>query len=151
MTVKIISRDLLSKSKERIPFPAGLNLRDHVREIGQGMGGHRIYEFMGTDSFGAEWQQRQRYEVDAGREEEPILYTPLYDIVSDSSLPKNVDTNLIGPGGVIFEEVYEGGEVKFSHLTSSERTVPIRHWATGLEYSKDLVIFNELWNISIME
>src|SRR5690606_18998163 len=57
----------------------------------------------------------------------------------------------IGPGGVIFEEVFEGGEVKFSSIGASEYTVPIRHWATGLEYSKDLVIFNELWNVPIVE
>jgi hypothetical protein len=57
----------------------------------------------------------------------------------------------MGPGGVIFEEVFEGGEVKFSGVTAGEFTVPIRHFATGLEYSKDLVIFNSLWNIAIFE
>jgi hypothetical protein len=149
--MKIFSKDLLSKNKERAPFPTGFRLGDHVKEIGTQPSGHRIYEFIGTDNFGADWQQRQYYEVNAGRDEEPILYTPLYDIVADASLPKNVDVNRIGPGGVIFEEVFEGGEVKFSSITSSEYTVPIRHWATGLEYSKDLVIFNEMWNVPLIE
>lgn len=151
MTMQVLSRGALSKSKPKIAFPPGLRLRDHVREMGQQGNGHRIYEFMGTDSFGAEWQTRQRYEVNAGRDEEPLLYTPIYDIVSDASLPKNVSVNQMGPGGVVFEEVFEGGEVKFSSITSGEFSVPIRHWATGLEYSKDLVIFNELWNIAIVE
>jgi hypothetical protein len=151
MTIKIYSRDLLAKDKPRIQFPPNLQLREHVREIGKVQGGHRIYEFVGTDSFGPEWTTRQRYEVDAGRDEEPLLYAPLYDIVSDASLPKNVDVETMGPGGVIFEEVFEGGEVKFSGVTAGEYTVPIRHWATGLEYSKDLVIFNSLWNIAIFE
>jgi hypothetical protein len=148
---KIISRDLLAKSKAKVPFPAGLNLRDHVREMGQQQSGHRIYEFIGTDSFGTEWQTRQRFEVDAGRDEEPLLYLPIYDVVNDANLPKNVSINRAGPGGVIFEEVFEGGEVKFSHIGASEYTVPIRHWATGLEYSKDLVIFNELWDVPLVE
>lgn len=152
MTTKFISRDLLAKSKATAQFAPGTDLRQHVREIGQmGSTGHRIYEFIGTDSFGAEWQQRQRFEIDAGRDEEPLLYQPLYDIVADANLPKNVDVNRIGPGGVIFEEVFEGGEVKFSHIGASEYTVPIRHWATGLEYSKDLVIYNELWNVPLIE
>lgn len=151
MTIKFISRDLLKVDKPKIPFPVGLQLKDHLREMGQQADGSRIYEFMGTDSFGTEWNTRQRFEVNAGREEEPILYTPLYDIVADASLPKNVDTFRMGPGGVIFEEVFEGGEVKFSSITSSEYSVPIRHWATGLEYSKDLVIFNSLWNVPIVE
>lgn len=151
MTIQFITRDQLSKSKPHAQFAPGLNLRDHLREIGQQPNGHRIYEFVGTDDFGAVWQQRQRFEVDAGRDEEPLLYLPIYDVVSDTNLPKNVSINKIGPGGVIFEEVFEGGEVKFTSVGSSEYTVPIRHWATGLEYSKDLVIFNELWNVPIVE
>jgi hypothetical protein len=151
MTIKFISRDQLAKTKPKVAFPAGLRLSDHVREIGQQANGHRIYEFMGTDSFGAEWTTRQRFEVNVGRDEEPILYTPIYDIVSDSSLPKNVTVNQMGPGGVVFEEVFEGGEVKFSSITSGEFSVGIRHWATGLEYSKDLVIYNETWNIALVE
>ena len=71
--------------------------------------------------------------------------------VSDASLPKNVSVNTMGPGGVVFEEVFEGGEVKFSGITCGQYTVPIRHWATGLEYSKDLVIFNEFWTVPIFE
>ena len=42
--------------------------------------GHRVYEFIGTDSFGTQWADRQRYEIDAGRDEEPMVYTPIYDI-----------------------------------------------------------------------
>lgn len=151
MTIPFYSKAQLAKSKPSIPFPPGFKLSDHVREIGRANNGHRIYEFVGTDTFGAEWQQRQFFEVNAGRDEEPLVYQPLYDITASADLPKNVDINRIGPGGVIFEEVFEGGEVKFSTITSSEITVPIRHWATGLEYSKDLVIFNSLWNVALIE
>jgi hypothetical protein len=151
MTIEIFSKAAKTKSAPKIAFPAQMQLKDHLREMSRDANGHRIYEFMGTDSFGAEWQQRQRFEVNAGRDEEPILYTPLYDVVSDASLPKNVDVNTMGPGGVVFEEVFEGGEVKFSSISSGEYTVPIRHWATGLEYSKDLVIYNSLWNVPIIE
>lgn len=149
MTIQIFSKAMLAKDKPKIAFPLDLRLSDHVREID--VNGKRIYEFIGTDSFGAEWQQRQYYEVNAGRDEEPIVYTPLYDIVNDASLPKNVDVNTIGPGGVVFEEVFEGGEVKFSTITSGEFTVPIRHWATGLEYSDDLVVYNSMWNVALVE
>jgi hypothetical protein len=150
--MKIYSKDLLAKNKDRIAFPPGFRLLDHVREIGENReGGGHIYEFIGTDTFGTQWQTRQRFEVNAGRDEEPLLYAPLYDIINDASLPKNVNVNQAGPGGVVFEEVYEGGEVKFSGVTSGEYTIPIRHWATGLEYSDDLIVFNEMWNVSIFE
>lgn len=150
MTIQIYSKALLAKDKPKIAFPQGFDMKAHVREVANEDGEH-IYEFIGTDSFGAEWQQRQYYEVNAGRDEEPIVYTPLYDITADPNLPKNVDVNQIGPGGVIFEEVFEGGEVKFSTIQAGEFTVPIRHWGTGLEYSDDLVVYNALWNVSIFE
>lgn len=151
MTIQIYSKAMLAKDKPKIAFPPGFRFSDHVREISQSGDDKRIYEFMGTDTFGTEWQQRQFFEVNAGRDEEPIVYTPLYDIVNDANLPKNVDVNTMGPGGVVFEEVYEGGEVKFSSITSGEFTVPIRHWATGLEYSDDLVVYNSTWNVSLVE
>lgn len=149
--MKLYSRDLLAKSKPSIPFPPGLQLAQHMRELNKQPDGHHVYEFIGTDNFGPEWTKRQQYEIDAGRDEEPLLYQPLYDIVSNSGLPKNVDVSTMGPGGVVFEEVFEGGEVKFSTVLSGQYSVGIRHWATGLEYSKDLVIYNELWNIGIVE
>jgi hypothetical protein len=149
MAIKFLSREMLSKNKPKIAFPQDLRLQEHVQAVQQN--GQHIYEFIGTDSFGTQWNERRRYEIDAGRIEEPLLYQPIYDIIADATLPKNVSVNKMGPGGVVFEEVFEGGEVKFSSVTSSEFSVPIRHWATGLEYSKDLVIFNELWRVPVFE
>ena len=151
MNIQIYSKAALTKDKGKSRIPAQLAPgRPYAPDQRAGRR-HRVYEFVGTDSFGTQWADRQRYEIDAGRDEEPIVYTPIYDIVSDASLPKNVTVNTMGPGGVVFEEVFEGGEVKFSGIASGEYTVPIRHWATGLEYSKDLVMFNEFWNVPIFE
>lgn len=149
---KIISKALLAKQKAKIPFPKGFRLEDHLREVRSGAsGGHRVYEFIGSDSFSDEWNQRQQFEVDAGRDEEPILYTPLYDVTNDPNLPEIINLYKIGPGGVVFEEINEGGEVKFVTIDSSEETVRIRHYGAGLEYSKDLVVFNRLWDVAIVE
>lgn len=149
--ISIYSKAALSKIKPRAHFEEGLMLKDHMRESAIMPDGHHMYEYVGVDNFGTQWSARQRYEIDAGRDEEPVVYTPIYDIVEDSSLPKNVSVNTMGPGGVVFEEVFEGGEVKFSGIGGGQYTVPIRHWATGLEYSKDLVIFNELWSVPVFE
>lgn len=147
MTVRIISRDLLAKDKPTIQFPKGFVLRDHIRETQDGL----VYEFIGSDTFGSEWSERRRYEVDAGRDQVPILYTPIYQEVRDSSLPRNVPLYRIGPGGVILDEILEGGEVKFASVGASDTTARIRHYGVGLEYSKDLVVFNELWGVPIVE
>lgn len=148
---KFISKEILSKQSPTIAFPRGLNLQDQVREIGKGKNGHRVYEFIGVDSFSDEWNQRRRYEVNAGRDEEPQVWQPIYSAVNDASLPENINIYKIGPGGVVFEEVFEGGEVKFASVSSSEASVRIRHYGQGLEYSKDLVVFNQLWRVPIVE
>ncbi len=147
MAIKIYSRDILAKDKPQIAFPRNLRLADHVRETRD----QHVYEFVGTDDFGTEWNDRRRYEVDAGRDQVPLLYSPIYREIRDANLPRNVSLQRIGPGGVVLEEVLEGGEVKFASLNSSTGTVTIRHYGVGLEYSKDLVVFNELWSVPLVE
>lgn len=152
MSIKLVSKAALAKQKPKVTFPKGLRLADHLREIRDGGGSNkRIYEFVGSDSFSDEWNQRQQFEIDAGRDEEPILYTPIYDTINDPNLPEVVNIFKIGPGGVTFEQIYEGGEVKFVTVSSSTETVTIKHYGAGLEYSKDLVVFNRLWDVAIVE
>ena len=151
MPVKFINRAELQQVVDKIAFPKGFKLSDHLRPAGKDASGQQVFEFIGTDSFGDEWNQRMRFEIDAGRDEEPLVYQPLYEVINDSSLPKNVPVQRMGPGGVFLEEIYEGGEVKFGSIESSEFTVPIKHYGVGLEYSKDLVVFNEMWRVPIYE
>lgn len=153
MTIVIWSKANKAKDKAMIPMPAGLNLRDHVRELRDRpkINGMPVYEFIGTDNFGSEWNERRVYEVNAGRDSEPILYTPLYREVRDANLPRLLNVQRIGPGGVVLEEIFEGGEVKFASITSSEISVRMHHYGIGLEYSKDLVVYNELWNVGLVE
>ena len=127
--IKVYSKDALAQHKSKVAMPADLRLRDHVREARTQNG--VVYEFIGTDSFGSEWNERRRYEVDAGRDEEPILYTPIYDVINDSNLPKNVSVQRMGPGGVVLSEINEGGEVTFATIESSEFSVPIKHYGVG--------------------
>lgn len=113
--------------------------------------GRSFYEFIGADDFGPEWYTRVRFEVDAGRERVPILYTPFYDIITDSSLPETQEIKNWGPGGFVFEEIVEGEEVKFGHITAAEAAVSQRQFAVGVEYTKKLIMFNQLWQIARIE
>lgn len=135
-----------------IKFPNGFDLRNYVKqpndfEKRQGVLG----EFVSTNSFGTEWIQRQRYEVYAGRDMEPELWRALYVETMDSTLPKIIPVHRIGPGGVVFEAITEGGEVKFVSVQSSDFSVTLVDYAAGLEYSKDLVKYNQLWDVAIVE
>jgi hypothetical protein len=88
--MKVISKEILSENKPKWKFDKGLNLQNQLRLVGKEKTGHPVYEFIGTDTFSDEWNERRRYEVEAGRDEEPQLFQPLYDVINDSSLPENV-------------------------------------------------------------
>lgn len=148
MAHKIWSPASLAKSKPKIAFPPNFRMSDHMRQSPENT---RVFEFIGTDSFGSEWYSRRQFEIDAGRQETPILYTPLYDVVSDPNLPRNITIYNIGPGGVFLEEIKEGGEVKFASISASQQSVSLAHYGVGLEYSDDLVSYNETWNVPIVE
>ncbi len=150
MAVKFLNQEALAQTKPTIPFPKNFNLRQHIREVKSDRG-EQIYEFIGTDTFGAEWYARQRFEIEAGRLEVPTVYQPIYNTISDPNLPRVINLYKLGPGGVVLEEIMEGGEVKFAGVTSSEEVVRLRHYGVGLEYSDDLVAYNELWNVPIIE
>ena len=150
MTIQVVASELLRKERPVWAFKEGVNLADHVVAITTA-DKKTVHEFIGTDDFAAAFYERQEYEVDAGRDEEPLLYQSLYSITEDRNLPRNVPVNRVGPAGVVFEKVEEGGEVKFATVGQSNFSVPIYHYSVGLEYDDDLVEFNELWNLSEVE
>lgn len=147
-----VLRELADNKIPMIKFPKGYNLKELTREAEpreqrQGI----LAEFVSTGNFDKEWVQRQRYEVYAGRDQEPELWRPIYMETQDSTLPEIIDVKRIGPGGVVFEEVTEGGEVRFVSVESSNFTVKLVDYAAGLEYHKKMVKYNQLWDVPIIE
>lgn len=148
--VKFVSKEIILADQNPKPvweFTDGFDLR----KITKSGAGNVIAEFIGTGDFAAQFHERRQYEVDAGRELEPLLYQSFYDITTDATLPQVVPIYRLGPAGVVFEEIVEGGEVKFVTVSQSSLNIPIRHWGFGLQYSKDLRIYNQLWNVGIAE
>ena len=146
--IELISKTSLAKDKPKAGFKEGFDIKSQVR-LTEGNG--RVAEFIGTDTFASQFYTRQRYEVEAGRDMEPILYTPLYTITTDSTLPRNVSIYRLGTAGVVVEEVFEGGEVKFASVGQGDISVAIKHYSTGIQYSKDIFLFNELFRLPNFE
>lgn len=147
---KFITKELLSVEKPKAKFKPDFRLSDIMRVSEQGID-RTVMEFVGTGDFASQWVERQRFEVDAGRDEEPLLYANLYEETSDPSFPRNVTVYRVGPGAVVFELVNEGGEAKMVTVEESNYAVVMQHYAAALEYTKDLVVYNELWNLPLIE
>jgi len=144
-------RRKLSESEEipRATFAEGFDIKSHLRIVKDGK--RPVAEFIGTDAFATAFYNRQRYEVDAGRDQEPILYLPVFSPVVDSTLPRTININTLGPAGVVLEEIYEGGEVQFATVGQGSKTVTMRHFAVGLSYTEEIFIYNELWRLPNIE
>src|SRR3990172_1024176 len=130
----MIDRSLKSIERPKATFAPGFLFKEHVRPVRHGNGPVLFYEFIGTDNFGAAFYERQRYEVDAGRDIEPLLYEPLYEITVDPSLPRSIPIDRLGPAAVIFDEIQEGEEIRFVTVGGSTDTILMHHYAAGLEY-----------------
>lgn len=130
-------------------FPEGYDLRKLMKLSKSGE--NTVAEFISAGAIPMDFFTRQRYEVDAGRDMEPLLFLSLYNIIRDSTLPEVIEINRLGPEGVVFEIVREGGEVKFASLSSSSDTVRLQQYAAGLEYSERLFRFNQLFRFPFLE
>jgi hypothetical protein len=110
-----------------------------------------LQEMIGTDSGAEEFLERVNLEAyqEVERPENSPLYTALYDVVEDSTLPKLLTVEEMGPYGIVFLEHLEGGEVKFGTLEpGQEKNVRIRTYTSGLEYTEDMLEFNELFRVT---
>ncbi len=143
-----VMKEMLAKQKPSLSFAPDFDLRKVTTEAKTpGV----IAEFIGNGDFASQWNDRRIYEVNAGRDQEPVIYDRIYDVVTDASLPETVNIYRLGPAGVIFEEIKEGGEVKFVTVQSGDITVPIKQYGAGLEYTKKLRLYNQTWNVSVVE
>jgi len=145
----VIYKDLLAKERPKATFKEGFDITKHIRITNSG--GVAVAEFLSTGNFATQFFERQRYEVDAGRDSEPILYDRIYDVTVDPSLPRLIPTNTLGTTGVVFELINEGGEVKFASIGQGSKSIEILHYGVGLEYNEDLFIYNELFRLPMLE
>lgn len=148
--MQFVTRAQMVKKPPVRQYKAGVDLRQHItfRDSREGT----VAEFIGSGDFASAFVTRQRYEVDAGRQEVPLLYPTIYgNIVRDANLPQHIDVNVLGPGGVIFELTPEGGEVKFVTLDEGDYTIKINKYTAGIEYTKEMFVFNQTWRFAPTE
>lgn len=131
------------------PFSQDYDLRKLVKLTAEGK--QTVGEFIGAGSVSNDFFTRQQYEVDAGRDLEPLIFPLIYNVLRDASLPLTLQINTLGPGGVVFTEIKTGGEVKFASVNSTSHSVTLQHWAAGIEYEETIFKFNQLFRLPFME
>ena len=90
-------------------------------------------------------------DVELGREEVQILYKPIYDTISDANLPEVLDAKWALRGACVFAQAFEGSEVKFGTLEAEYGpTARILTYTAGFEYTKQMVDFNQSFQVEML-
>lgn len=110
-----------------------------------------IGEMMTSETTRKELIQKVVLDVELGREEVPVLYNPIYDTITDPNFPQEFEAKWAQHGTVVFFEHLEGEEVKFGSLQAENGPIArLKGYAAGFEYTKEMQIFNQMFNFEIM-
>jgi hypothetical protein len=93
--------------------------------------------------------QKISLDVDFGREQVPLLYTPIYRRLSNPRFPRLVPIAEFSQARAVFLEHLEGEEVKFgSRIMAAGDGVPIVVYAAGFDgYTIETEAFDETWRL----
>ncbi|MBV4447445.1 aspartate ammonia-lyase [Clostridium tyrobutyricum] len=162
--VKIISQDtLLDKRRsmtieENIPFEVNGKVDYAKKKLVNGeMETLTLNKPLGEMmSFGStanlkDLLRKVTLDVELGREAVQLVYNPIYDTISDPNLPQILDAKWALYGNCVFLEHIEGEEIKFGSLSAEHGPVArIQEYATGFEYTKEMVDFNQTFSVEIL-
>lgn len=125
--------------------------RSHGIEWGEDVASGRVTlkEMLGTQEGPEEFVTKITYDLYQGRENIPLLYKDIYNTKIDANFPKTLEAEEYGPVQTVFLEKLEGGEIKFGSLGPGfKKTVNFVTYGSGMEYSEDLIEYNQTWKVS---
>ncbi|WP_096201900.1 hypothetical protein [Bacillus sp. FJAT-45350] len=110
-----------------------------------------IGEMMTNSTTRKEFMRKVVLDVELGKEQVPTLYQPIYERIQDSNFPKEFEAKWAQYGSVIFFEHIEGEEVKFGSLQAEQGPIAyIKGYTAGFEYTKEIQMFNQTFNLELL-
>lgn len=112
--------------------------------------GISLSEMIGTDAGAAkELLEKVTYDVYSGRQRVPLVYTDIFNKMSDANLPKTLTIAELGSVEGAFLQHVEGGEVIFGSVKpGQEAVVQVNVWTLGFQFTKEFVRFNQTWRVT---
>jgi len=110
-----------------------------------------IGEMLTSEQVRKELLEKVVLDVELGREQVPTLYGPIYERMYDPNFPKEFEAKWALYGSVVFLEHIEGEETKFGSLMAEQGPIAhIKGYTAGFEYTKEMEIFNQTFNLEIL-
>jgi hypothetical protein len=163
--MRVISRDtLLAERRDRAEIKESVEYQVHNRQSGKleaktlekriAHGEMETYvldspvgELLTTPAGLDSLVQKSVIDIEQGREQQPLLYQPLYRRRENRGFTKTVQVGTAGTRGhVVFLEHLEGEEVRFGTRTvGAVESIPILTYAAGFQWTEDLEEFDTTW------
>ena len=106
-------------------------------------------EMLTTPAGLYELVQKSVIDMELGREQVPLLYSPIYRRIEDANFTEHVDIKPFLNAQVVFLEHMELEEIKLGARKIGEKdTVPIVTWATGFQITEDMRVYDKTWEIT---
>lgn len=108
-----------------------------------------VGEFLGTGNMVEELMQYVTVSVEAGKDEAPVLYKPIYRTQTNANYPRFLQSEIGNvKADVVFLNHLEGQEVRFGTTrTEQGPTVPILTYSAGFEWDEDVEVYDEGWKV----
>jgi len=162
MAYRVVSLDTMREERrkaplieERVPYIAPGEKLDYVtkRIVNGEMETFELTrpvgEMITTASGLTQLVQKVVLDLELGREQVPLLYTPIYRRRENRNFPQFVDIRPFVGARVVFLEHLEGEEVKFGDLlVGPASTVPIVTYTAGFEWTEDVVEYSQDWSVA---
>ena len=111
-----------------------------------------VGEMITTPAGRRELLEKVVLDVELGREQVPLLYTPIYERLEDPNFPEVFDAPWATSGTVVFFSHMEGEEVKFGHIQAEQGpTARIVSYAAGFEFTEKMILFNQTFSMEELE
>lgn len=109
-----------------------------------------VGEFLGSSDMLATLAQKVTVDVELGREEIPLLYSPIYRTFTNPNFPRLLEATEILYSNVVFLQHFEGQEVRFGTMATEQGpTVPILTYSAGFEWNEDVEVYDEGWRVEM--
>lgn len=139
----------------KIPYVQMPNFNLNRDLVERNINGQAMFEFTGASAgkFTKGFFTRLRQEVQNGREEVPLLFEQIYNVLRDASIDETETIYTFSDDdiGVVFTEIKAGGEVSFSSVGGGSKSIYQVQYARGIEYTKRLVKFGSFIRMAAVE
>lgn len=156
---KVISKDTLLEARknvtEKVEYiaPTGeiktvekriVNGEMEVFELAKPIG-----EMLTTPAGLEDLVRKTVIDIEAGREQIPLLYKPIYRTIEDRNFSKHVEIAPLQRAQIVFLKHLEGEEVKFgSRFIGEKETVPIETYAAAIQWTEDMREYDSTWEMT---